>query len=270
VDSDLKRNLLIKAKWAWRETLRMHKLSPETRVASSLSLVEILVTLYYGGILSFNAKDQYWEGRDRLIISKGHGSITLYPILADMEYFSADLLNDICKSGSFLGAIPDPVIPGYETVNGSLGHGLGVATGVALALKKKKSTSSVFVIVGDGELYEGANWEAIMFAPQHCLDNLILIIDCNKVSMLDFTENIISHLSLAKKFEAFGWNVTTVNGHDIEEVYLVLNGVKQKKMEKPTVIIANTIKGHGVEFLEKSHLSHVLSISAEKIDQLLQ
>lgn len=172
-----------KAHWVWQETLAIHRRAPETRIASSLSAVEIFVTLYYGEILKFRAHDPFWPERDRFIISKGHGSISMYPILADLGFFPKDALKTVCQPGSFLGGIPDPVIPGYETINGSLGHGLGVATGIALALKKLNRNESVFVLTGDGELHEGANWEAIMFASQHGLDNLNLIIDNNNISM---------------------------------------------------------------------------------------
>jgi len=156
-----------KAKWVWRETLKVHRRAAETRIASSLSPIEIFVALYYGGVLRFDPKKPWAEERDRCIISKGHGSICMYPILADLGFFPMSELERVCVKGGFLGGIPDPVIPGYETVNGSLGHGAGVGTGMALGLKRKKSDRSVFVIVGDGELHEGANWEAFMFASHH-------------------------------------------------------------------------------------------------------
>ena len=125
-------NLKEKAHWVWRETLEIHRRAPETRLASSLSSVEIFVALYYGDILRFNPSFPLDEARDRCVISKGHGSICMYPILADLGFFPIHELQKVCHSGGFLGGIPDPVIPGYETVNGSLGHGLGVATGMAL------------------------------------------------------------------------------------------------------------------------------------------
>ena len=146
------------ADWVRRETLKIHKIAPETRLASSLSAVEILTVLYYGRVLAFDPHHIHAENRDRLIISKGHGSISLYPILADCGYFPKDELLKVCKEGSFLGGIPDAIIPGYETINGSLGHGLGVGCGMALALKRKERKETVFVLVGDGELFEGSVW----------------------------------------------------------------------------------------------------------------
>jgi len=260
-----------KSKFVRCETLRIHKLAPETRVASSLSPIEIFVSLYYGDILNFNPKDPRDENRDRFIISKGHGSISMYPLLADVGFFDKKEIDNVCTNGSFLGGIPDPIIPGYETVNGSLGHGLGVGCGMAVALKTKQKKQSVVVLTGDGELNEGSNWEAIMFAPQHNLDNLTLIVDYNKVSMLDFSKNIINMNSLNAKFEAFNWKVyEVVDGHDVEEVSSTLKEAISSRDKKPKVVIVNTIKGKGVPFLETHALSHILSVKPEDIDKLIE
>lgn len=259
-----------KSHWVWRETLAIHRRAPETRIASSLSCVEIFVALYYGGILNYDSKQPLIESRDRCIISKGHGSICMYPILGDLGFYPLDELERVCETGGFLGGIPDPVIPGYETVNGSLGHGLGVATGMALALKRKGSDQSVFVVAGDGELHEGAYWEAIMFASHHELDNLHLIIDNNKISMLDYTDKIISHDSLATRFSAFGWDCFDVDGHDVEAVQETLLKMKKNRMAKPKVLIASTLKGHGVPGLENAALSHIINPKPELIDNLLE
>jgi transketolase len=266
----IEKDLKAKAHWVWRETLKIHKIAPETRIASSLSPIEIFVALYYGGVLKFNAKAPLDEARDRFIISKGHGSICFYPILADLGFFDKSELAKVCQEGSFLGGIPDPVIPGYETVNGSLGHGLGVAAGIALAQKRSQKNKDVFVLVGDGELHEGANWEAAMFAAQHQLDNLTLIIDNNKISMLDFTDKIVSHGDLVARFTAFGWDAVSVDGHDVEGVRDALLKQKEARDGKPKVLVANTIKGHGVPGLENESLSHIFSVKPEKIDELLE
>jgi transketolase len=253
------------------ETLRIHKIAQETRVASSLSPIEIFVALYYGKLLHVNPKNPRDEQRDRLIISKGHGSICMYPLLADIGFFDKKELQTVCKEGTFLGGIPDPIIPGYETVNGSLGHGLGVGCGMALALKTKAQPQNVVVLCGDGELNEGSNWEAIMFAPQHRLDNVTLIVDYNKVSMLDFSKNIIDLNSLNAKFEAFAWDVYEVqDGHDMAEVHACLKEALHHRNGKPKVVIVNTIKGKGVPFLETHPLSHILSVKPENIDALIK
>jgi len=260
-----------KAKFIRCETLKIHKNAPETRVASSLSPVEIFVSLYYGDILTFNPKDPRDESRDRFIVSKGHGSISMYPLLADLGFFDAKELENVCQDGTFLGGIPDPIIPGYETVNGSLGHGLGVGCGMAVALKRKAKEQSVVILTGDGELNEGSNWEAIMFAPQHNLDNLTLIVDYNRVSMLDFSKNIINLSSLNDKFKAFNWKVYEVkDGHDIGEVSSMLKEAISNRDQQPKVVIVNTIKGKGVPFLETHSLSHILSIKADDIDSLIE
>ena len=263
-------NLAEKAHWVWRETLAIHRRAPETRLASSLSSIEIFVALYYGGILKFNPSNPLDETRDRCVISKGHGSICMYPILADLGFFAKDELLKVCHAGGFLGGIPDPVIPGYETVNGSLGHGLGVATGMALGLKTKNTNQSVFVVSGDGELHEGANWEAIMFASQHKLDNLHLIVDDNKISMLGYTDDIVSHNPLVERLTAFGWECKTVEGHDVGAVTNALEELKIRREGKPKALIARTLKGHGVPGLENATPSHIMNPKPEQIDSLLE
>jgi len=259
-----------KAKWVWRETLRVHRHAPETRIASSLSPIEIFVALYYGGVLRFNPDRPRDEERDRCIISKGHGSICMYPILADLGFFPTSELERVCKAGGFLGGIPDPIIPGYETVNGSLGHGMGVGTGVALGLKTKNRAQSVFVITGDGELHEGANWEAFMFASHHKLDNLHLVVDDNRISMLGQTENIVSHASLAARLTAFGWDCEEVDGHDVLAVREALLRMKAKKEGKPKALLAKTKKGHGIPTLEGADLAHIMNPKIEWLDSILE
>ncbi len=257
------------ATWVRRETIRIHSAAPGTRLASSLSDIEIFVALYYGKILNFDPKNPFNPDRDRFIISKGHGSISLYPILADLGFFEKAELGKVCTDGSFLGAIPDPIIPGYETVNGSLGHGPGVAAGMAYALRLKKSSSHVFIIAGDGELYEGAAWEALMFAGHHKLNNITLIIDHNKASMLGFCKDIIDLNPFDEKLKAFNWEVKIIDGHNMEEVYDTLIKSKNDHSMFPRAIIANTIKGRGVERLENDPLSHIRSLTPDEANLLI-
>ena len=265
-DNELQKKVL----WIWRETLAIHLRAPETRLASSLSVIEIFVALYYGEILNFNSENPLDDMRDRCIISKGHGSICMYPILADLGFFPLSELLQVCKKGSFLGGIPDPVIPGYETVNGSLGHGLGVATGISLGLKTKKKNQSVFVVTGDGELHEGANWEAIMFASHHKLDNLNLIVDNNGISMLDHTDNIVTHSNLMARLKSFGWDCEEIDGHDVVALRDLLLKQKNTKNGKPKAIIASTLKGRGVPGLEDAPLSHIINPKPDLIKSLLK
>jgi len=266
-DQKLIKFLKDKALWVRQETLNIHKTAPETRLASSLSAVEIFVVLYYGKILTFRPHEPDWDERDRFIISKGHGSISLYPILADLGYFNKKELDRVCREGSLLGGIPDPIIPGFEAVNGSLGHGLGVACGVALALKRKKRREKVFVLLGDGELYEGSVWEAVMFAGEHRLDNLIVIIDNNKICMLDYCRNILNLEPLDKKFKAFNWRVKSADGHNTGQLSRALINLKNRKGDKPNLLIANTVKGKGVPNLESDPLSHIRNLNAEEVDK---
>jgi len=268
-DSDLFKFLRQKALWVRQETLKIHKIAPGTRLASSLSDVEIFIALYYGGILNFDPKNIHWKGRDRFIVSKGHGAISLYPVLADLGFFDKEELKRVCMEDSFLGNIPDN-IPGFETINGSLGHGLGVACGMAIGLKRKNIDSKVFVLLGDGELYEGSVWEAVMFASHYKLDNLIVIIDNNKICMLDYCKNIIDLEPLEEKFNAFHWHVETVDGHNIEELYVALNDLKKGAGNQPKVLVANTKKGKCVPQLETDPLCHIKSLREDEVDKILK
>jgi len=208
--------------------------------------------------------------RDRCIISKGHGSICLYPILVDLGFFPKAELERIGKTGGILGGIPDPIIPGYETINGSLGHGLGVSTGIALGLRAKFSSCNVFVVAGDGEMHEGAMWEAVMLASQHRLDRLNLIVDDNRTAMLGHTKDIIDHVSLVDRLSSFGWDCYSVDGHDVDAVRDALLEMKSRQANKPKALIAKTIKGHGVPGLENQPLSHVMSPKSDVLDRLLE
>jgi len=267
---DIVSYLKTKAAWVRDETLYIHKIAPETRLASSLSAVEIFTVLYYGGIVKFNRLNCNWQFRDRFIISKGHGAISFYPILCDLGFFPRKEINRVCKSDSLLGGIPDPVIPGFETVNGSLGHGLGVGCGIALALKRRKMQEKVFVLMGDGELCEGSIWEAVMFAAEHKLDNLILILDNNKISMLDYCKDIIDLEPIEDKFKAFKWLTKRVNGHNVKQLYGSLVAIKKDNSLKPKLLIADTIKGKGVSRLENDPLCHIKNLSPEEVDKIIK
>jgi transketolase len=256
-----------KAHWVWRETLKLHKREPGVRIASSLSCVEIFVSLYYGGVMKHGRTQD--ESRDRIFVSKGHGSICLYPILADCGYFHHSELERIGKPGSFLGTIPDVGIPGYESINGSLGLGLGVACGTAIALKQKGCDSKIFVVCGDGEMNEGAIWEAVMFAGHHKLDNIILIIDDNKMSMLGYQKDILGLDPIDKKLEPFGWETAHVDGHDIKQFIDVVSKARKNSSGLPNAVIAETVKGKGVEDLERDILCHVKTLTPEAVDKLL-
>ncbi len=259
-----------KALWVRKETMKIHAIAPETRIASSLSCVEILTVLFYGGYIRFDAKRPDWEGRDRFLISKAHGSISFYPILADLGFIDKSELAKVCFEGAQLPGIPDMLVPGYETINGSLGHGAGVGCGMALALKQKKSSSKVFVLLGDGELYEGSIWEAVMFAGHHKIDNLIMIVDANRACMLDFCVNIIDMGALKEKFSVFGWEAHKADGHDVEAFSRVMDKAVSSSSGKPQIIIADTVKGKGIPSLETDPLSHIRTVKKEDIEKILE
>ena len=262
-------NLRAKADWVRRELIRLHGRAPETRVASSLSPVEALTALYYGGVMKFDAKNPRWDGRDRFIASKGHGCVALYPILADLGFIGQDELATACKPGSRLGGIPDAMVPGIETTNGSLGHGLGVGCGMALGLRQRRADAFVYVLIGDGESCEGSVWEAVMFAGQQRLDNLVLILDANGVAMLDYTRNIINLEPYEAKFRDFQWDVVALDGHDPVAIRDALQRCRQPGLGKPKAIIARTVKGKGVPHLETDAMSHIKTLKPEQITAIL-
>jgi len=267
--NEINNYLKLKANYYRKETIRIHGLSPGSRLASSLSIVEILTCLYCGDILRYDPECPDWEERDRLIISKGHGGITLYPILADLGFISHEDIETINQKNARIGDILDASTPGVETINGSLGHGIGIATGMALGLNKKMIPASAIVIMGDGELNEGSVWEAIMFAGHHQLNNLFLILDCNKISMLDYCRNTIDLEPLEEKLKLFKWDCERVHGHEIDQLYPVLQSINEKNGSKPKAIIADTIKGKGVKELENNPMCHILTLSQNEVKTYL-
>lgn len=259
-----------KARWVKRRTLAMHKTAPGIRIASSLSPVEILTALYYGGIADHDTADPAWSERDRVVLSKGHGSLAMYPILADKGLIGMQELDHVSRDQSRLGVIPEPTTPGIETTNGSLGHGLGVACGMAIALKQRRMNQTVFVLCGDGEMNAGPVWEAVMFAAKRRLDNLVVIVDDNQRSMLGDQKDIMGLDPVADKLAAFGWRTDEVDGHDIGRVRAMLAAMKNERQGRPKALVARTIKGHGVPELENDPISHVRIMTPEAIDRILK
>lgn len=224
-------------------------------IPASLSIVEILAVLY-NNVLKVNPKKADDPDRDRFILSKGHASVALYAILAEKGFFPKQELAKFGRKGSILGGHPDMhKVSGIEASTGSLGHGFPFGTGVALAGKLDKKEYNVFVIVGDGECQEGSIWEAGMFASQYKLDNLVVIVDYNKIQAMDRLEKIISLEPLIDKWRAFGWQVREVDGHDLAGLQEVFSGIPFVK-GSPNLIIANTIKGKGVSFMENTPIWH--------------
>ncbi len=225
-------------------------------VTSSLSATDILVVLYYSGIMKYDPKNPNWKDRDRLFISKGQASPLLYCILADCGYFPKSDLNTFAKPKGKFGVHMQKNVPGAEITCGSLGQGFGIATGSALAAKLDRKLNLVFSLLGDGECYEGSIWEAAMFAAHNRLNNLIAIVDRNYQCVTDFTENIVELEPLDEKWRSFGWEVRRVNGHSIKELYDALEFCRSRRTSKPLVLIADTVKGYGVDFISCIPLWH--------------
>ena len=224
-------------------------------LASSFSCVDILYTLYCRGILRHDPKNPTWEDRDRLILSKGHGSLGLYAVLCEAGYFGRDVLMSFVQSSSLLGGEPSlNQSIGIEAGTGSLGHGLSMGVGMAMAAKVKGSPSHTYVLVGDGECQEGAIWEAIMSASRFRLDNLTILLDQNRLQKMDTVEAIMDITDWKTKFSAFGWNCVEVDGHDIEALTACLE--HHKTQGKPTVVICHTVKGKGSSLMEDNPAWH--------------
>lgn len=223
-------------------------------LGSSLSCVDILAALYWD-ILNIDPKNPSDENRDRLIFSKGHAATALYVVLQLKGFFSKNILDDYAKPGSLLPEHPVyKSVPGIESTSGSLGHGLPIGLGIALAAKINKIDYRVFVVMSDGECNEGSIWEAAMLAPAQKINNLYVIIDFNKWQATGRSEEVTSLSSLKEKFSAFGWNARDVDGHNVEQI---INSIKStSNRNRPTAIIAHTIKGKGVSFMEDNNNWH--------------
>ncbi len=233
-----------------------------SHVGGALSMADILAVLY-DGVMNVDAKNPKWQDRDIFLLSKGHACTGLYSALALKNFFPFEELNNYSKNGSRLLSHTNYKVPGVELSTGSLGHALSVGCGLALSFKKKHNQRRIYCLLSDGELDEGSNWEAILFAPHHKLNNLIVIIDYNKIQSFGTVKEVLDLGSLKDKFKSFGWSVLQVDGHDHKQLITAFNAVKSEK-NKPFVIIADTIKGKGVDFMENELLWHYRSPSEEQ------
>ena len=239
-------------------------------VPPAFSWTEIGVALYYGGIADVRADKPAWPDRDRVIVSKGHGCLTLYAILADRGFFPRDELDKFAGDGSLLPGHPDYLVPGVDTMSGSLGHGLGVGAGMALAARVDGAHWRTFVILGDGECNEGSIWEAAMFAGHQKLTNLVAIVDRNRLSATDYTDNIVTLEPFADRWSAFGWDTEIVDGHSFPALLKVLSQGSISGRNRPLVVIADTVKGKGVDFMQNSPNWHHQMPKGPQIEAALQ
>ena len=233
----------------------------------SLSSADIFTYLYFEE-MNIDPKNPKMEGRDRFVLSKGHGSPTLYTILADLGYFDKKELETFRQFGSLCTSYPDMRTPGIDMVSGSLGNGLSTGIGMALNAKRKKDTYDTYVVLGDGELQEGLVWEAAMAASYHRLSNLTAIVDCNGLQINGWVNDVMTIEPLADKWKSFGWSVIEIDGHDIRELLVAFHRAKQ--MRNPTAIIAYTVKGKGVEFMEDVAYWHSLTPNADQPIEKMQ
>ena len=252
-----------------RHAVMMTHWGKSSHIGSSLSMVELLAVLY-GKTLNIDPDNPDWEDRDRFILSKGHGCAAYYAVLAETGFFPVDWLRTFYQDGSKLaGHATHTYVPGIEISTGSLGHGLSVATGMALAAKRDGKKHRVFCLLSDGECDEGSTWEPALFAPQHKLDNLVAIVDYNKIQSLGTVKEVIDLAPFADKWRTFGWSVREIDGHSIEEIETTLQTLPFE-LDRPSCIIAHTVKGKGVSFMEDKLLWHYRSPQGEELEAALK
>ncbi|TSC79495.1 MAG: transketolase [Parcubacteria group bacterium Gr01-1014_29] len=238
-------------------------------IASALSPVELLVALYFH-VMHIDPNNPRWSGRDRCVLSKGHGGAALFSVLYRRGFFSRKKLETFCQNGSTLPTHPMmQSAPGVEATTGSLGHGLPIGLGMAMALRHEKRKNNVFVILSDGECDEGSVWESALYAGYHALDNLVVCIDYNKIQSFGRTAEVLDLEPLADKFRAFRWHVQEIDGHDISAITKAMEMAKKSK-GNPHCIIAHTVKGRGISYMEDQLEWHYKSPQGKLLDQALR
>jgi transketolase len=248
--------------------LRMTHKANASHIGSCLSIADLLAVLYES-VLHVDAAGPNWPGRDRFILSKGHACAAHYAVLAEKGFIPLDWLSTYGQNGGHLFSHSScHSIPGMEVSTGSLGHGLSIGCGMALAGQCDNNKFRVFVLLSDGECNEGSTWEAVMFASHHKLANLVAIVDQNKLQAFGYTDDVLNLDPFAKKWRTFGWAVTEINGHDFQQIENALCAVPLKP-DKPTCIIAHTVKGKGVSFMENQLAWHYKSPNDEQLRQAL-
>jgi transketolase len=255
-----------------RLILKMTNAAASGHPGGSLSAVEVLTVLYFA-VLKYDPHNPSWHERDRMIISKGHCTPLVYSILAKAGYYKGDDLLTFRKLGSlYQGHIDRLKVPGIETSTGSLGHGTSFAVGAALGCRLDKLNNRIYLLQSDGELQEGSTWEAIMSASHYHLGNLTAIVDRNRIQLDGWTEETMTLEPIGKKFEAFGWHVQEIDGHDMNQIYDALLKAKEtgSKEHRPCVVIAHTIKGKGVSFMENEVRWHGVAPNDDELQKALQ
>tara|TARA_Y100000741_G_scaffold79020_1_gene57731 strand:- start:3752 stop:4546 length:795 start_codon:yes stop_codon:yes gene_type:complete len=242
--------------------IQMSSAAKTAHLASALSCIDIL-TVLYEGIIKFDSKNPKFPDRDRFILSKGHAATALYAILNYKGIISDDELRGYSKKDSLLEEHPSPKLPGVEAATGSLGHGLAIGNGMALAAKIKNKKYKTYILLSDGECNEGSVWEAAMFSPMHSLDSLTAIVDFNKWQATGRSREVLNIDSMIEKWKSFGWHVLEIDGHNHHEIKTALQDSSENK---PKMVIANTIKGKGVSFMEDDNNWHYRSPTSEEVE----
>lgn len=261
-------NLTEKAREIRKNIFKIAYYAGGGHMGAAFSITEIITVLYFGNVLKYDSGRPDWEERDKFILSKGHACYALYAALAMAGYFEEEELKHVTKQGSVFGGHPKMwEIPGVEASTGALGHGLSFGIGIALANKIDANRSHIYVVLGDGECQEGSIWEGALSAPNYKLDNLTVIIDHNKLQAMDEIESIVKMKPFADKWKAFGWHVEEIDGHNMDEIDQVL---RKRVEDVPTLVIANTVKGKGVSFMEGVPIWHFRMPDEEELPILMK
>ena len=247
-----------------KNVLRMMRTGWPGHIGGAMSTVDIMTALYFQ-VMRIDPKNPTWRERDRFVLSAGHKCLALYAVLAEMGFYDISLLDTYGSLGSRLPGHPNMYsLPGIETSTGALGHGLSIAGGMAFGLRMDGISSKVYAIMGDGELAEGSNWEAIAAASHHALDNLVVFVDRNSLQICGRTVEVMNYEPLDRRWQSFGWGVREINGHDIQQIVETSTSVPFEK-GKPSVIIANTIKSKGISFAEDKAEYHYWKATKDEL-----
>jgi len=259
-----------RAKFVRTETVRLTRIAGAGHYSSTFSCAELLASLYYDQ-LRIEPTDPDWADRDRFVMSKGHAAIGLYPLMADLGYFDPSELDSYTRLGSPFGDHPDmKKVRGLDFSSGSLGHGLSVGLGIALAGRMQKRDFMTYVLLGDGELSEGQVWEAANAAGHYKLRNLVAIVDRNGLSIDGHTEDVMSVEPLTDRFTAFGWETQRIDGHDLAAIRGAFSALGHEPQGKPQLIVADTVKGRGVRRMEMSLDWHVGNLVGQDYDDVME
>jgi len=259
-----------KATWLRRCIFDMLCKAKQGHPGSTISLVEILAALFYGGVIRYEHGNADASWRDRIIISKGHAAMALYPIFSDLGYFDEKELDHFGTSDGILRIFGNINIPGIDATCGSLGHGFGIGIGYAMAAKYDDAETRVFVVISEGEMYEGSVWEGALLAAHHKLDNLVILLDRNRKIILGDTEDLVRLEPITDKWESFGFKVLSIDGHSFPELIEAFSYIG-KTNGQPLVIVANTVKGKGIPMMEHEASWHYWQgIDEDTIEQVRQ